>query len=154
MRSVELFSMPMINDKKQYDLYTSKTEPTVDDEKQFENINELSLHLTQPNENLPRAKACFPKVETLQLISHFQEYQPFPKDLLVDISRLVKLPYVTSIEFAQGSFPNCSLVLLEYTSNLRSLTVSLKTLIKMTKMLQDQAICQCLTKRIKRLTIR
>ena len=73
--------------------------------------------------------------------------------LFVHISHLMQFPRLKSLEFVGVNFPSTSLVLLDYTSNLQSLTIPLNSLIKMTKILNDETICSRLTKLIKHLTI-
>jgi len=136
-----------------FNLYGTHIETTMTDEPIFKNINELSLFLTNPNENPTSLNPLFSNVKNLKLISEIREYQPFPKSLFVDISHLVKFSQLKSIEITGIHFPSASLILLDYTPNLHSLTISLNNLIKMTKTLNDQTISHRLTTLIKHLTI-
>lgn len=154
MANIELFSLPMIDKKMSFHLYGTHIETTKNDENMFNNIKELSLFLANQNENSTLLNPFFPNVQDLQLISEFQEYQPFPKNLFVDISHIVKFSQLKSIEFIGLHFPSTSLVLLDYTPDLHSLTISLNSLIKMTNVLDDQTICHRLTTLIKHLTIK
>ncbi|CAF4045057.1 unnamed protein product [Adineta steineri] len=154
MTNIEFFSLPIINKKIDVNLYNTSIETTMNDEHTFKNIKELSLVLTDPNEtSSPLFNSCFFNVENLKLISEFREYQPFPKNLYVDISRLVKFSHIKSMELIGMHFPSTILILLDYMPNLHSITITLNHLNKMTKTLTDNKICQHLTKLIKHLTI-
>ena len=128
-------------------------EKTIADTNIFENVNELSLFLTNSNENIKLPKSSFPNVKNLKLISRFRNNERQPKTFFVDISNLVTFSKLESIEFIGNCFPPSSLILLEYTTKLHSISISLNNLIQMTKTLSDQPICQRLTTLIKHLTI-
>ncbi|CAF0995203.1 unnamed protein product [Adineta ricciae] len=153
-RTLELFSTPMVKKSIEFNLYNTNVEkPMTDADEMFENVENLTLFLTILDESLLRERFHFPNVKSLKLVSHFQECQAFPKSLLADMAHLVKLSNVESIEFIGNHFPTSSLILLDYTPKLHSLSVRLSSIIKMTKMLTDQNICQRLTKLIRHLTI-
>lgn len=151
--NIELFSIPLINNKISFNLYDTHIETIGCDKNMFIHIKELSLFLKTSNENSILSNSFFPNVKTLKLISEFQDHEPFPKMLFVHISHLIKFSRLKSLEFIGVNFPSTSLVLLDYTSNLQSLTIPLNSLIKMTKILNDETICSRLTKLIKHLTI-
>ncbi|CAF4553249.1 unnamed protein product, partial [Rotaria sp. Silwood2] len=134
-------------------LYDTYIEKTINDINIFENVNELSLFLANSNENLKLPKSCFFNVKNLKLISRFRHDERQPRLLFVDISHLVIFSNLESIEFIGNNFPSSSLVLLDYTTKLQSLSLSFSNLIQMTKTLSDQHICQQLTKLIKHLKI-
>lgn len=140
------FSIPMEIKKLNFNLYHANQQSS----HHFENIRELDLYLTNDTN---QSTQFFPNVQHLKLISHYREYQTYPKSLLVDIARLFNLSKLQSIEFGRGQFPSGSLVLLEYTPQLHSLSIPLKDLIKMTKELNDEKTCQFLTKSIQHLSI-
>jgi hypothetical protein len=153
MTNIELFSIPLINNNLCFNLYDTLIETTVSDKNIFTHIQELSLFLTNPVENPTLSNSCFPNVHKLKLISEFQDHERYPIMLFVDISHLVNFSRLKSLEFIGINFPSTFLVLLDYTPNLQSLTISLNSLIKMTKILTDETICQRLTTLIKHLTI-
>jgi hypothetical protein len=150
MTNIELFSLPIIDNKIYFNLYHTQIETTITDKNLFKNINQLSLFLTNSNET---SNIFFSNIKNLKLISEFQEYEIYPKNLFVDISYLFKFSKLKSIEFIGRYFPSTSLVLLDYTPNLQSLIIPLNSFIKMTKILTDENICYRLTTLIKHLTI-
>ena len=151
--TIELFSIPVRTKHLSLDLYRTEIDTTTTtDGNLFENIEHISLHLTNSSEatNLIRS----PNAQTLRLISHYHEHELYPKQLLVNISRAVNLSKLTSIELDGQHFPISSLVLLDYTPNLHSLTLAFQNLIKMTRSLTDQTLCRRLSTLIKHLTIK
>ncbi|CAF3667765.1 unnamed protein product [Rotaria sordida] len=151
--NIDLFSLPLFNNKIHANLYDTYIEKTINDINIFENINELSLFLTNSNEYLKLSKSCFSNVKNLKLISRFQFNERQPRTLFVDISNLIIFSKLESIEFIGNYFPSTSFILLDYTTKLQSLSISFLNLIQMTKTLTDQHICQQLTKLIKHLKI-
>lgn len=151
--SVDLFSLPLNNDKYQIHLYDTHIEKTNNDTDIFKNVNELRLSLTSSIEHLKLPKSSFFNVENLHIISSFQHLEGLTPNLFVDLSNIVKLPTLKSIEFTGDNLPRTTLILLDYTKNLQSLSISLSNLVPMTKALTDQHICQQLTKLIKHLTL-
>ena len=132
-------------------LYQTQIETSHIDKTIFKNIHQLSLFLTNSTETC--SNIIFPNVNSLKLLSEFQEYESYPKNLFVDISHLLILSKLKSIEFIGQNFPSTTLVLLDYTPNLHTLIIPLNSLIKMTKLLTDENICYRLTTLIKHLTI-
>lgn len=132
-------------------LYQTDVETTMVDQAIFQKIQKLSLFLTNSNENANPIH--FSNVQNLQLISEFHEYEIFPRRLFVDISQVVNFSKLKSIELSGRYFPSTSLVLLDYTPNLHSLTIPFNSLAKMTKQLTDEAVCRRLSTLIKHLTI-
>ncbi|CAF2872872.1 unnamed protein product [Rotaria sp. Silwood2] len=151
--TIDLFSLPLLNNKIHANLYDTYIEKTINDINIFENVNELSLFLANSNENLKLPKSCFFNVKNLKLISRFRHDERQPRLLFVDISHLIIFSNLESIEFIGNNFPSSSLVLLDYTTKLQSLSLSFSNLIQMTKTLSDQHICQQLTRLIKHLKI-
>lgn len=141
----------MIDKKISFDLYQTELQTTGLGKMIFKNINQLSLFLTNSNENIN--PICFPNVKNLRLMSQFQEHERYSRNLFVDISHMVEFSKLKSIEFCGRYFPSTCLVVLDYTPNLHSLTIPLNSLIKMTKNLTDETICHRLMTLIKHLTI-
>lgn len=141
----------MIDKKISFNLYQTEIETMKIDKTIFNNINQLSLFLTNSNENINRI--CFPNVQHLRFISQFQEHEIYSRNLYVDISHCVEFSKLKSIEFCGRYFPSTSLVLLDYTPKLHSLIIPLNSFIKMTKNLTDETICHRLMTLIKHLTI-
>ncbi|CAF1086635.1 unnamed protein product [Rotaria sp. Silwood1] len=150
---IDLFSLPLPSNKIDVSLYDTYIEKTINNINIFENINELTLYLRNSNENLKLPQSCFSNVKNLILISRFQHNERLPRMLLVDISHLVRFSNLESIEFIENNFPSSMLILLDYTTKLKSLSMSFLNLIQMTKTLSDQHVCQQLTKLIKHLKI-
>ncbi|CAF3980289.1 unnamed protein product, partial [Rotaria sp. Silwood1] len=150
---IDLFSLPLPSNKIDVSLYNTYIEKTINNINIFENVNELTLYLRNSNENLKLPQSCFSNVKNLILISRFQHNERLPRMLLVDISHLVRFSNLESIEFIENNFPSSMLILLDYTTKLKSLSMSFFNLIQMTKTLSDQHVCQQLTKLIKHLKI-
>jgi len=151
--TIDLFSLPLINNKIQVNLYDTLIEKTINDVHIFENVNELSLVLTNSHMNLKLPNLSFCNVKNLKLISRFRHNETQPRLMIVDISHLVTVSKLESIEFIGNYFLSSIFLLLDYTTKLQSISISFNNLIQMTKELSDQHICQRLTMLIKHLTI-
>jgi hypothetical protein len=73
--------------------------------------------------------------------------------MIVDISNLITVSKLESIEFIGNYFLQSTFLLLDYTTKLQSISISFNNLIQMTKTFSDQHICRQLTMLIKHLTI-
>lgn len=146
-----LFSIPMVNKQISVNLYQTEIETTMAGANLFENIEQISLYLT--NANGTATPSRFPNAESLQLISQYREHEAYPKRLFVDISQVVNFGKLKAIQLTGRHFPSAILILLDYTPNLHSLIIPYSCLVKMTKLLTDQAICRRLSTLIKHLTI-
>lgn len=151
--TIDLFSLPLINKKIDVYLYDTHIEKTINDINLFENITELSLFLTNSQMNLKLPSLSFNNVKNLKLISRFQHNGTQPRMMIVDISNLITVSKLESIEFIGNYFLSSNFLLLDYTTKLQSISISFDNLIQMTKTFNDQHICQRLTMLIKHLTI-
>jgi hypothetical protein len=151
--TIDLFSLPLFNNKIHADLYDTNIETTIKEINIFGNVNELSLFLSNSNENIKLPKSSFSNVKCLKLISRFRQNERQPRMLFVDLSNIVVFSKLESIEFIGNYFPSTSFVLLDYTTNLKSISISFNNLILMTKTLSDEHSCQRLKMLIKHLTI-
>jgi hypothetical protein len=153
VRTIDLFSLPLSNKKIRVQIYDTHIEKTIENINLFENVYELELVLTNSNLNSKLPNLSFSNVKNIQLISRFQNHETPPGMMIVDISNLVSISKLESLEFHGNSFPSSSFLLLDYTTKLQSISISLNNLIQMTKTLADAPICQRLTMLIKHLTI-
>ena len=146
-----LFSIPMVNKQISVNLYQTEIETTTAGTDLFENIEQISLYLTNTSGTTNPSR--FPNAESLQLISQYHEHEAYPKRLFVDIAQVVNFTKLKSIQLTGRHFPSSILIILDYTPNLHSLIIPYSCLVKMTKLLTDPAICRRLSTLVKHLTI-
>lgn len=151
--TIDLFSLPLINNQIHVHLYDTHIEKTINDTDIFENVTDLSLVLTGSQTNSKLPNLSFNNIKNLKLIPRFLPNEPQPRMIIIDISNLIRISQLESIEFTGNHFLSSIHLLFDYTTKLHSLIIPFNTLIQLTKTLTDQHICQQLTKFIKHLKI-
>ena len=152
--TIDLFTLPLFHNKIHASLYDTTIEKTINDINIFKNVDELSLFLSNSNENIKLPDRSFSYVKNLKLISRYRHNERPPTSLFVDISHLITFAKLESIEFIGNYFPSTTFILLDYTTNLKSISISFNSLNLMTKTLNEPHICQRLKTLIKHLTIK
>lgn len=154
IRTIDLFSLPLFHNKMHASLYDTTIEKTINDINMFKNVDELSLYLSNSNENIKLPNRSFSYVKDLKLISRYRQNERLPISLFADISYVITFAKLESMEFIGNHFPSTTFILLDYTTNLKSISISFNSLNLMTKTLKEPHICQRLQTLIKHLTIK